>query len=139
MKRSRLLLLVILIFFLGFGAAYILFTSDILQVNRPDIGFLFKQKVAAVKTTADNFITYIDYDGTDFSPRKVIIKKGNYIAITNKSKTELMWLVSNNTGLNTKRGYAEGERLQLILLKEGRYVVANRLNTKASTEVVVEP
>ncbi len=99
---------------------------------------LLKQNVLG-QASNDEFITYIDYDGKKFKPSTVYIKKGNYIAITNQSKEKLMWLVSDNPDLNTVRGYGESERLQLTLLKEGTYKVTNRLNTKSSLEVVVEP
>lgn len=106
---------------------------------KDEVSLLPQQNVGGAQTTADQFITYIDYDGNEFNPKTVTIKKGNYIAITNKSKDQLMWLVSDNADLNTKRGYGEGEKLQLTLLKEGTYKVTNRLDTKGFLEVVVEP
>lgn len=135
MKHSRLLFIVIIAFSLGF-ALHFLITN--LQ-TKPEVSLLLQQRVAGEQTTADNFITYVDYDGWEFKPRTVTIKKGNYIAITNKSKDKLMWLVSDNADLNTKRGYGEGERLQLTLLKEGTYKITNRLDTKNFLEVMVEP
>lgn len=135
MKHSRLLFIVIIAFSLGF-ALHFLITN--LQ-TKPEVSLLLQQRVMGEQTTADNFITYIDYDGWEFKPRAVTIKKGNYIAITNKSKDKLMWLVSDNQDLNTQRGYGEGEKLQLTLLKEGTYKITNRLDTKGFLEVMVEP
>ncbi len=134
MKRSRLLFLIILAFSLGFALHWLITNLQ----TKPDISLLPQQNVLEQKNS-DQFITYIDYDGKEFKPATVTIKKGNYIAITNKSKDKLMWLVSDNADLNTQRGYGEGERLQLTLLKEGSYKVTNRLDTKSFIEVVVEP
>lgn len=134
MKHSRLLFIVIIAFSLGF-ALHFLITN--LQ-TKPEVSLLLQQRVAGEQTTADNFITYIDYDGNDFEPSSVIVTKGNYIAITNKSKEKLMWLVSDDKDLNTARGYGEGERLQLVLLKGGQFKVANKLNPKAWFSVTVQ-
>ncbi len=135
MKRSKLLFLIILAASAGFALRWLITNLQ----TKPDISLILQQNVTGEQTTADQFITYIDYDGTEFKPAAVTVKKGNYIAITNQSKDKQMWLVSDNADLNTKRGYGEGERLQLTLLKEGRYIVTNRLDTKASIEIVVEP
>ena len=129
------LFLVILAFSLGFVVHLLLMNLQ----NKPDLNLLSQQSVAGEKITADEFITYIDYDGNEFKPRTVTVKKGNYIAIMNKSKDKQMWLVSDNADLNTKRGYGEGEIVRLTLLKEGSYNVINRLNTKAFIKVVVVP
>jgi len=138
-KRLRLLFVIVSVFSLGFGAAFLLFVSDVLPVKQSPITFLPQQNANLEQTATDNFITYVNYDGSKFNPKTVTIKKGNYIAITNKSKNSLMWLVSDNADLNTKRGFGEGERLQLTLIKEGNYKVTNKLDTKALLEVIVLP
>lgn len=135
MRRSRLFFLLILAFGLGFTLHFLITNLQI----KSEVSLLPQQNVAGAQIAADQFITYIDYDGKKFKPSTATIKKGNYLAITNKSSDKQMWLVSDNADLNTQRGYGEGERLQLVLLKEGRYKVTNRLDTKGFLEVVVEP
>jgi plastocyanin len=133
-KRSRLIFFLILTFSLGF-ALHWLITS--LQTKPAASLILGGQNVLGQKSF-DQFITYIDYDGSKFNPKTVTIKKGNYIAITNKSKDKFMWLISDNVDLNTKRGFGEGERLQLMLLTEGSYKVVDKLNSKAILTITVE-
>lgn len=130
--RIRLLLLLIVSFSLGFALHWLITSTQVQPVS------ILGQNVAGL-ASQDEFITSVAYDGKKFKPSSVTVKKGNYIAITNTSRDQLMWLISDNADLNTKRGYGEGEKLQLILLKEGRYKVTNRLDTKGFLEVVVEP
>ncbi len=133
MKIVRVLLLSATFFSLGFLANALFF-----QKNTVEITALSQPSVLGLKDPDDQFITSVAYDGEQFNPRSVTVKKGNYIAITNTSKEKLMWLVSDNPDLSTVRGYGEGERLQLILLKAGEYKVANTLNTKAWILVTVK-
>lgn len=135
MKRSKLLLFLILSFGLGF-ALHFLITN--LQI-KPEVSLLPQQNVAGAQTTTDQFITNVAYDGKKFKPSSVTVRKGNYIAITNTSRDQLMWLVSDNSDLQTPRGYGEGEKLQLVLLREGRYKVTDKLNATSFLEVLVEP
>lgn len=133
MKKVKLVLLFVGFFSLGFLANAILF-----QKNTVEITALSQPSVLGLKDPDDEFITSVGYDGEQFAPRSVTVKKGNYIAITNTSKGKLMWLVSDNPDLATSRGYGEGERLQLVLLKAGEYKVANKLDTKAWILVTVK-
>ena len=130
--KVKFTILLFVSFSLGFALHWLITNTQVQSVS------LLKQNVLG-KMSNDQFITYIDYDGKGFKPSSVIVKKGNYIAITNKSSDQLMWLISQNPDLNTQRGYGEGEKLQLILLREGTYKVTNRLDTKAYVEVVVKP
>lgn len=134
MKHARVMFFVVLAFILGFMVHWLLPTLQI----KPEVSLLPQQNVAGAQTTTDQFITYIDYDGKEFKPSAVTIKKGNYIAITNKGNDQLMWLISNNTDLNTKRGYGEGEKLQLALSKEGEFKVVNKLSPSVSLRVKVD-
>lgn len=129
----KLVLLLVGFFSLGFLANALLF-----QKNTVEITALSQPSVLGLKDPDDQFITSVDYDGEQFKPRSVTVKKGNYIAITNTSKEHLMWLVSDNPDLSTPRGYGEGERLQLVLLRGGEYKVANKLNPKAWISVTVK-
>lgn len=105
-------------------------------INIPD-----KQTSQSVlgQTSDNQFVTSVTYDGHVFHPDHVMVKKGNYIAITNKSPSELMWLTSNYDALSTKRGFGEGERLQVTLMQEGVYVIHNQLRPEAIINLTVEP
>ena len=133
MKRVTIGFLLITFFSLGFV------THAVLVGNRPLEITALSQPILGVKDPDDDFITSVDYNGDQFNRRSVTVKKGNYIAITNKSRDQLMWLISDESNLNTQRGYGEGEKLQLTLLKEGEFKVVNKLNTKAYLNVVVQP
>ncbi len=128
----KLLLFSITLFSLGFLANAFLF-----QKTPAEIISQSQQSVLGVKIL-DQFITYIDYDGNDFKPKFAVVTKGNYIAITNKSREKLMWLVSDNPDLNTVRGYGEGERLQLILQKSGEFKITNKLKSSAQATIIVK-
>lgn len=141
-SKIRLLLLLILSFSLGF---FFNFVINKVQ-NRPDSGSLNlklllkpQEEIKPKKAAADNFITSINYDGKQFKPRSAKVGKGNYITITNRSSTGLMWLVSDNPVLNTPRGYGEGEMLREILTEVGKYQVVNKLNPENFLVVEVIP
>lgn len=86
----------------------------------------------------NDLITYVRYEKKAFKPSSVTITRGNYIAITNISKIEQMHLVSENPLLNTKRGYAFGERLQTVIAEPGTYEVVNKLFPEAKLTVKVK-
>lgn len=86
----------------------------------------------------NDLITYVRYENKAFTPSSVTITKGNYIAITNISKTEQMHLVSDNELLNTVRGYAFSERLQTVISEPGIYKVQNELYPEAVLTVTVK-
>ncbi len=129
--KVKFTILLFVSFSLGFALHWFITSTQIQSVSP------FAQNVLG-KMSNDQFITYIDYDSKGFKPSVVIIKKGNYIAITNKSSDQLMWLISDNADLNTKRGYGEGEKLQLTLLKEGEFKVADKLNPSVSLSIKVD-
>jgi hypothetical protein len=86
----------------------------------------------------NDLITYVRYEKKAFKPSSVTITRGNYIAITNISNKEQMWLLSDNPLLNTVRGYAYGERLQTVIAEPGIYKVQNELFPEAMLEVTVK-
>lgn len=91
-----------------------------------------------VKSGEDSFLTVIEYKDGKFHPGSVSVRKGNYIALVNKS-TSLMWLVSDEPKLNTVRGYGESEEVRYKAEKEGTYQVSNKLNLAAKAEVKIIP
>lgn len=131
-KKFKLLFLIGASFTAGWAMYGLIFNPYI------DTRAILEQTVLR-RDPAVKFITYVDYIGREFNPKMVTIKKGNYIAITSKSKTELMWLVSDYPGLNTARGYGDGEQLQLTLLKEGNYKVVSKYNPAVVLLVTVSP
>ena len=90
------------------------------------------------QTSADTFISEIIYENGTFSPGNVMVKKGNYLSITNRSDS-LMWLVSDNPTLTTPRGLGNSEQLRVKANTEGTYVLENKLNQNARTVVTIIP
>jgi len=129
--KVKFTILLIVSFSLGFALHWLITSTQVQSVN------VLGQNVLG-QASQDQFVTHIDYDGKKFKPSSVNIKKGNYIAITNTSRDQLMWLISENQDLNTLRGYGEGEKLQLTLLKEGKFKVIDKLNPNVSLAVQVE-
>ncbi|MBI3577186.1 hypothetical protein HY086_04070 [Candidatus Gottesmanbacteria bacterium] len=136
----RFLLLFIFAFGLGFGVCYFFVSPN----NRFSSGQALLEK-ANVKehqvlgeSTADQFITYVTYQDGRFNPSHVVVAKGNYLAITNGSPKELLWLISDLPILTTVRGYAHGERLQTILGISGSYTVTNKLSPNHTLTISVQ-
>jgi len=129
--KVKFTILLIVSFSMGFALHWLITSIQVQPVS------LLKQNVLG-QASQDQFIAHIDYDGKKFKPSSVIIKKGNYIAITNKSSDQLMWLISDNQDLQTPRGYGEGEKLTTTLLKEGEFKVVDKLNPNVSIKVSVE-
>lgn len=127
----KLLFLLIISFSLGFALHWFITRTQVQPVS------ILGQNVLG-QASQNEFITYVDYDGKEFKPGSVTIKKGNYLAITNKSSDKQMWLVSDNADLNTKRGFGEGERLKIILLGMGNYKVTNKLDSRSLLSITVE-
>lgn len=136
--HKKSIILFFIAFFFGFFVHLILFPNFFCANNF----FTVKKLVPPVQKTnsvqKDDFITYVNYDGNNFIPNQVTIKRGNYLAITNQSKDTLMWLFSDNSILNTERGYALSERLQVLLPKDGVFQVINKLIPDAQLIVQVK-
>ncbi len=101
---------------------------------------IITQSVLGEQKSAENdaFISKIIYKDHAFSPGRIIIRKGNYLTITNLSES-LMWLTSDNPQLTTPRGLGTSEQLRVKVNKEGTFTVRNTLQTKAQTVVTVLP
>jgi hypothetical protein len=85
----------------------------------------------------DGFEVIVQYQGGRFRPDSVTVGKGNYLSITNISKSEKMWLTSDDPELVTPRGYGESERLKVLVIREGTFRVINKLNPSAQLTVTV--
>lgn len=129
--KIRLLLLLIVSFSMGFALHWLITNTQVQPAS------ILGQNVAGL-ASQDEFITRVDYDGKKFKPNSVTVKKGNYLAITNTSRDKLMWLISDNPDLQTPRGFGEGEKLQLTLLKMGEFKVVDKLSPSVSLSVKVE-
>ncbi len=136
-----------LTFFLGF-LTHAYFFPDLLPQTlssyaRKAVGM--KEPVTLItnkevsKGDAVALIKHVAYSDGVFSPSVVRVHYGNYISIMNVSKLpdDLMWLVSDSPELTTPRGFAESEHLQRTLLKEGSFVVSNKLRPESKLQVIV--
>lgn len=139
-------LLLILVFTLGFLVHAFFFPDFLYNGLRQALNIYNPQsaKLLGVQTEKNTqpqyqFMTYVNYNNGRFDPASVTIKRSYYLAITNMSKKEQMWLVSDHPLLNTKRGYAESERLQTILYEVGSYKVSNKLSPGPLLNVIVVP
>lgn len=124
------------IFSLGFLGHFLVVRFKVKPLD-PDT-YLKLGSETVLEGNADSFITYVEFNGESFSPNRVKIKRGDYLAITNTSSEKLMWLISANADLKTVRGYGLGERLQVNLSEPGTYVVADKQNLNKPLNVVVE-
>lgn len=137
---KKLVLITFLSFGIGFGTHALLSWKDPTLFSRTL--FVLAQttsKDVLGQSSGDQFITYIEYDGSSFHPDQVTLKKGNYLAITNKSKEVLMWLLSDYNGLSTTRGYAEGEQRRIVMTKEGTFIVKDKIHPSASVQITILP
>lgn len=127
--------IVIAILFFALGFLINQFSYNLTYKSLPD-NFKAQSDKVLGKKIIDEFKTYVNYNGS-FEPKTVLIKKGNYIAITNKSRTEQLWLLSDNSALNTPRGYAEGERLEAIMNQKGTFYITNKNKTGTYVKIIV--
>lgn len=88
-------------------------------------------------SSSDQFMTAVSYDGKQFEPKKVYIRKGNYVVITNRSKTALLWLQSDMPDVNTTRGYAEGEQFRFASQRVGSFTISNKVNPQSTLRLIV--
>lgn len=139
MKRYRLLAIAAFFFIFGF-LVHALFFPDFISSGLGPISANSLPFLSNANNTVqtDEFINYIDYDGQAFNPNRITLKKGYYVAITNKSKDKLMWLFSDYDILNTERGYGFTERLQVLLSTPGEYTVIEKSSPQRKLTIVVK-
>ncbi len=137
-NKIRFIAFIAVVFCAGFLTHAFFFPDFLPSVKEISAG---KIKSAETQTDAEGnmgLFTYVNYDGVNFSPRVVTIHRGSYIAITNRSSNKLMWLMSDNESLNTKRGYGLSERLERILEQPGTYTVTEKSDANANLTVIVK-
>lgn len=76
----------------------------------------------------DQFVTYVNFENGKFSDELVKIHKGDYLAITNTDKDNLMWLNATMSAWTTVRGYAESERAMKTIDEVGMYRISERIS-----------
>ncbi len=135
LKKS---LIFVFIFFLGF-VTHAIFFPDVLLEQLTSGG---KQIVGIEKKTPEQkiepLIRTVSYTIHGFSPKAVVIRYGNYIAIKNTSKGTLMSLTSTHKSLGTKRGYGEGEVQQVAMNTEGTFTVQDDMSPPHTLTVIVK-
>ncbi len=141
---AKRLLIFILIFATGFVTHMLVFPDFIPQYSQ-SIQRSFKNVLGVETQKKDQSVQRADpleivvvYKDGDFAPSQIIIPVTRYIEIQNASKTELMWLVSDNKLLNTDRGYGQGEQLRAQLNDKGTFFVKNKLEPQHSLIITVK-
>jgi len=135
--KPRFWIFLLFTFVAGFFVHALFFPQFLPQIKTTSAKNELEKNPAGGNSDAGLY-TYINFDGDNFSVPYVAIKTGFYIAITNKSKSKLMWLESENSLLRTNRGYGESERLETILYEKGTFEVYSKLNPDAKLTVVVK-
>lgn len=142
MKQSVSFIIVTCVaFFLGFMTHALFFPYIFIDGNTDAVtNEINRYKNVAPSSGPDsgNFVTYVEYDNGYFTPKEVTMIKGDYIAITNRSKTQGMKLDSDNQLLTTKRPYMESEQIRLVIPESGTFTVTERLQGKGSLIIHVK-
>lgn len=138
MTKSRVVFFVLLSAVIGY-MSHDFINDNVVKLNNRIQILSNKSTADSVlgQTSEDPFITNIIYDGKSFHPDRVSIKLGNYLALTNQSKSSLMWISSDITGVTTTRGYAEGEQIRVIVYKAGEFIIQDTHNMQKSVRVHV--
>lgn len=137
---KKLVFITLLSFAVGFGTHALLSWKDPTLFSRTVfVPAQTMSKDVLGQSSVNQFITYVEYDGSSFHPDRVTLKKGNYLAITNKSKDTLMWLLSDYDGLSTTRGYGESEQRRIVVTEEGTFIVKDKIHPSATAQLTILP
>lgn len=93
---------------------------------------ILDQKIEPI-SGEDQFMTYVDFEKGKFSQSAVKVRKGDYLAVTNKDVEKQMWLTATMSAWTTPRGFAEGERVMQTMNEVGNF----SLREKASGAVLL--
>lgn len=120
MKKLFIFLSYVVVLLVGFGLRTILerFGFSFVKVDQK----ILNQTVESV-SGKDQFVTYVDFSDGNFSLPTVKVHKGDYLAITNTDKENLMWLTATMSAWGTVRGYGEGERVMNTIDDTGLYKI----------------
>lgn len=137
-KKFLFILLLIIVFFLGF-AIHALFFPTILSRNYTlDIKHSIDKKDIKNSIETNPAQTIVTFENGEFNPRVVVIGKSYYVGIRNMSDTELMTLTSLNPLFQTPRGYGKSEELLVQLYDVGEYFVSSALHPDKVLKVIVK-
>jgi hypothetical protein len=132
----------LLLSFLFFSAGFLthaFFFPDVLSNGIIDVKtMIIPDTTSAGVQMNDPLFTKISFDGTKFSRHNITLRKTNYLRITNTNKTKLMELVGTIKELNTPRGYAESETIQVQFNEKGQYAVADKNNPQEKMIITVK-
>jgi hypothetical protein len=132
------LFLLVIVFVSGF-LTHAFFFSDVLSNGIIDVKtMIIPATTSAGVETNDPLFTKINFDGTKFSRHTITLRKTNYLRIINTNKTKLMELVGTIKELNTPRGYAESETIQVQFNEKGQYAVADKNNPQEKMIITVK-
>lgn len=141
LKRRTVIALIF--FSLGFVSSAYLGTKNVSIFDNPlNQVSSSAESVLALPTTRQikivpPLVTEVDFDGTNFSKSTVQIEQGRYIGIKNTSNSQLMWLISSNSLLNTQRGFGQSEMLKVMLTTPGTFQVVNKLKPSSVLTVTI--
>ena len=85
-----------------------------------------------------DLVFLVTYEKGMFHPSRVVLEKGQYIAVRNMNKDALMWLVSTEKTFNATRGLGQSEELRNIYSEAKTFTVADKLNPQAVLTVTVK-
>jgi hypothetical protein len=140
LRIFRKLILFAVFFGLGF-LTHALFFPDVLANGFTDVASIvipIPTPTQAAGGQQYSFQTTITYDGAHFSRHNIAIASGNYLAIKNIAKQNLMTLVSNDPNLATGRGYGEAEQVKERMDTAGQYVVEDKTNPQEKIVITVK-
>ncbi len=135
MKKIFVFLSYLVVLAAGFGVRILLEKMGV-NFGKVDQKIL-NQKVESV-SGQDQFVTYVDFENGRFSDEIVKIHKGDYLAITNIDKDNLMWLSATMSAWSTVRGYAESERVMKTIDDVGVYRIGERISDDVLTVEVYQ-
>ncbi len=130
MKKLFIFLSYLVVLVAGFGLRTLLERAGV-SFGKVDQKIL-NQQVEPV-SGQDQFVTYVNFENGKFSDELVKIHKGDYLAITNTDKDNLMWLNATMSAWTTVRGYGESERVMKTIDEVGVY----RIGERTSGDVLV--
>lgn len=137
----KILLVLIVSFTAGFFVHALVFpdkfsqTPNIEATKQKILGEQSSNKLDSTETNPS--LKIVEYKDGKFSPSKIYIQQGYYVAIRNMDEDEYMWLLSEDKDLTTVRNYALSEEVKKRMDKKGTYVVYEK-NSQSPLTIVVK-
>ena len=140
LRMIRKLILFAVFFCLGF-LTHALFFPDVLANGFTDVASIVIPVPTPTQAAGGqqySFQTTITYDGAHFSRHNIAIAVGNYLAIKNIAKQNLMSLISNDPNLTTTRAYGESEQVKERMDTIGQFAVEDKNNPSEKIVITVK-